>query len=294
MGFRSSVATGLKQIREVLPPDATLLEYFQIGSQFVAAVVTLEDLKLVQLPATRPQITTHLQMLEFQLSKAQLKGSYTRAFESELRATTENRLRALYRELVAPLVPWLKGHHLIVAPHGLLHYFPFQAFLDGSEYLIDRFNVSFAPSASVFAMCQGKPGASGSDSLLLGVSDRKSIWIEREIQSVAAVVPEPRVFLGPQATMETLRTLGSTSRIIHIATHGHFRRDNPAFSSVRLADSYLSLYDLYNLNLPVDLLTLSGCGTGLNGVAAGDELLGLTRGLLYAGAQALLLTLWDV
>jgi CHAT domain-containing protein len=46
--------------------------------------------------------------------------------------------------------------------------------------------------------------------------------------------------------------------------------------------------------LPVELITLSGCGTGLSEIAAGDELLGLTRGLLTAGAQSLLVTLWDV
>jgi CHAT domain-containing protein len=66
------------------------------------------------------------------------------------------------------------------------------------------------------------------------------------------------------------------------------------FSSIRLADSYLSLYDLYRTNLPAELLTLSGCVTGLNLVDEGDELIGLTRGLLYAGAQSLLLSLWDV
>ena len=46
--------------------------------------------------------------------------------------------------------------------------------------------------------------------------------------------------------------------------------------------------------MPAELIALSGCATGLNSVAAGDELLGLVRGLLYAGAQSLLLTLWDV
>jgi CHAT domain-containing protein len=61
-----------------------------------------------------------------------------------------------------------------------------------------------------------------------------------------------------------------------------------------LGDSYLSVYDLYNLRLRVELLTLSGCGTGLNVVAAGDELVGLVRGLLYCGARSVLLTLWDV
>ena len=66
------------------------------------------------------------------------------------------------------------------------------------------------------------------------------------------------------------------------------------FSSIRLGTSYLSLFDLYQLNLPCELITLSGCGTGLNVVVGGDELLGLVRGLLYAGTQGVLVTLWDV
>jgi CHAT domain-containing protein len=66
------------------------------------------------------------------------------------------------------------------------------------------------------------------------------------------------------------------------------------FSGIRLGDAYLNLYDLYQLKLKADLVTLSGCATGMNVVTAGDELLGLIRGLLYAGAQSLLLSLWDV
>jgi hypothetical protein len=80
----------------------------------------------------------------------------------------------------------------------------------------------------------------------------------------------------------------------HIATHGWFRQDSPMFSSISLGDSQLSLFDLYQLDLPAELVTLSGCGTGLNVVVGGDELLGLVRGLLYAGAQGVLVTLWDV
>ena len=66
------------------------------------------------------------------------------------------------------------------------------------------------------------------------------------------------------------------------------------FSGVRLGDGFLYLYELYNLQLNADLLTLSGCATGLNVVADGDELVGLIRGALYAGARSLLLTLWEV
>jgi CHAT domain-containing protein len=111
---------------------------------------------------------------------------------------------------------------------------------------------------------------------------------------VAASLPNSEVFLGPSATAERLRQQGPGSRFIHIATHGHFRRDNPMFSGIKLGDSYLSLYDLYQLKLPAELVTLSGCSTGLSVVAAGDELLGLARGLLHAGAETSMLTLWDV
>src|SRR5208282_649203 len=102
------------------------------------------------------------------------------------------------------------------------------------------------------------------------------------------------LFVGKNATENVLREKGPASRMIHIATHGRFRQDNPMFSAIRLGDSFLSLFDLYQLRLPVELIALSGCSTGLNVVSAGDELIGLARGLLHAGSQSLILSLWDV
>ena len=66
------------------------------------------------------------------------------------------------------------------------------------------------------------------------------------------------------------------------------------FSSIRLGNSQLSLFDFYQLQLNAELVTLSGCGTGMNVVIGGDELIGLVRGLLYAGAQTLMVSLWEV
>lgn len=66
------------------------------------------------------------------------------------------------------------------------------------------------------------------------------------------------------------------------------------FSGIRLGDGYLNLHDLYQIRLKAKLVTLSGCATGMNVVAAGDELLGLQRGFFCAGAASLLLSLWDV
>src|SRR5207244_2873797 len=93
--------------------------------------------------------------------------------------------------------------------------------------------------------------------------------IEEEVRSVASALPNPKLFLGGDATAECLREHGPHSRFVHVATHGLFRQDNPMFSSIRLSDSLLSLFDLYQLRLPAELVTLSGCGTGLNVVVGG-------------------------
>jgi CHAT domain-containing protein len=126
------------------------------------------------------------------------------------------------------------------------------------------------------------------------VPDDRAPFITGEVEAVARLLPQAELRIGAEASIAALRTLGRDARFVHIATHGRFREDNPLFSGIRLGDQYLTLHDLYGLRLPADLITLSGCGTGLNVVAAGDELRGLVRGLLAAGARSLLVSLWDV
>jgi CHAT domain-containing protein len=79
---------------------------------------------------------------------------------------------------------------------------------------------------------------------------------------------------------------------VHLACHGQFRPDNPHFSAVRLADGWLTVRDAYSLDLHCELVTLSACESGMSSVTPGDELLGLARGFLSAGAPALLVSLW--
>jgi CHAT domain-containing protein len=129
---------------------------------------------------------------------------------------------------------------------------------------------------------------------VLGIPDAAAPFVLDEARAVGNAIPGSELFLGENATVGVLQQKGPHSRLIHIATHGYFRQDDPMFSGIRLGDGILSLYDLYQLRLPAELVTLSGCATGLSVVAEGDELLGLVRGLIYAGAQSALLTLWDV
>jgi CHAT domain-containing protein len=207
---------------------------------------------------------------------------------------TQAHLRDLYQELIAPIRSLLVAKHLLIVPHEFLHFVPFQALMDGDEYLVDRFTLSYAPSATVFAKCQAKTFDDQHGTLIMGVPDSAAPFIRQEVEAIAGTMPDANLLIGAEATSSALRTMGPSSRVIHIATHGYFRQDNPLFSGIKLGDSILSLYDLYQYRLPAELITLSGCATGLNVVSGGDELLGLVRGLFAAGAGSLLLSLWDV
>src|SRR5580692_9068277 len=283
----------LEEIRSVLPADTALVEFFCTHGRNIACVVTRDNLHMC--PVTiQSRVQKLLQFLQFQMSKFRLDPQYVVTFNQLLLESTQAHLTSLYQELIAPIRHLLNVRHLVFVQHGLLHYVPFHALHDGESYLIDRFSISYAPSASIYAHCQTKAANTAGHSLIFGVPDERTPAIRTEVNALAQILPDAKLFMGDEATEDVLRTYGPRSKSVHIATHGYFRQDNPMFSSIRLGSSQLSLYDMAHLQLPVELVVLSGCATGLNVVTPGDELMGLVRGLLQAGAQSLVLSLWDV
>ena len=71
-----------------------------------------------------------------------------------------------------------------------------------------------------------------------------------------------------------------------------FGPDNPMYSSLHLADGWVTVRDVTETKIDAELVTLSACETGLSKIHAGDEILGLARGFLSAGAKRLVLSLW--
>jgi len=280
----------LAEMRSALDPEDTLVEYFMTCDRIVAAVLTKDD--LVVLPVTTARrVGQAMRFLQLQLSKFQLGAELLSRVAPRLEVAQAH-LRELHEELVAPL-PIRPGGRLVIVPHDLLHCVPFHAMFDGERYLIDRFPISYVPSATIYTLCHERRAATGG-ALILGVPDARAPLILDEVASVADALPGATVRSGGDASIEVLRALGASSRIIHVATHGYFRKDNPLFSGVRLGDAFLTLHDLYELRLPAQLMTLSGCATGLSVVSGGDELRGLVRGLFAAGVRSALVTLWDV
>jgi CHAT domain-containing protein/Flp pilus assembly protein TadD len=96
----------------------------------------------------------------------------------------------------------------------------------------------------------------------------------------------------------------SQYRFLHFATHGFADPNNPELSGIVLSlvdkqgkpanKGYLQLGDIFNLDFAADLIVLSACETGLGKDVNGEGLVGLTRGLMYAGAERVAVSLWQV
>lgn len=167
----------------------------------------------------------------------------------------------------------------------------------------------------------GQPKSNGSAGPPVATADRQvnraleDIGLERfsrlpssavEAQKIVAVAPqgESNEALDFDANRERAMS-GELSkyRIVHFATHAVISYEHPELSGIVLSlvdrkgqsqDGYLRLHDIYNLNLPADLIVLSACQTGIGKEIKGEGLIALTRGFMYAGAQRVVASLWKV
>jgi CHAT domain-containing protein len=128
----------------------------------------------------------------------------------------------------------------------------------------------------------------------------------REANAIVALAPARQALkaTGFQATRAAASSPGLADyRIVHFATHGVLNTLRPELSGVVLSliyergvkqDGFLRLHDIYGLRLAADLVVLSGCQTALGKEIRGEGLIGLTRGFMYAGARAVVASLWQV
>src|SRR4029450_8145170 len=168
------------------------------------------------------------------------------------------------------------------------------ALFDGKAYLLDRFEISYAPSATVFSLCQKQVSRGLDRALVMSVADPLIPNVAEEARAVASHIPGAEGLAHGVATTDAIREKAPGCGILHLACHGMFRADNPMFSSLRLHDGWLTASDVLRLDLDGTIVTLSACESARNQVLAGDELLGLARGFLGAGASTLVASLWLV
>jgi tetratricopeptide (TPR) repeat protein len=203
---------------------------------------------------------------------------------------------------------------LYIVPHDLLYHLPFHALHDGQRYLLGRCEIVYLPAASLLRAqtcevsetlhcAQGKLSKVSQRALIVGHDcDGRLPAAPVEAQAIydllAATVAQtgvvPRLLLAGDATEARLREHAPDCSLLHLATHGVFRQDNPLFSALRLADGWLTLADVERLPLRQTwLATLSACETGAGDLRGGD-LFGLSQAFLRAGAASLVASLWPV
>jgi len=282
------------EVQAMLQPGEVLVEFYTVGDRFQAFVISCEDFHVVRDITTAAAVRASLKGVTFQLSKFHLQASYIQAHATQLLIAIQHHLHELYRQLIQPIRDKILGRSLLVVPHQLLHYLPFNALYDGDKYLVDHYAISRAQSVSVLKICREKKIQKTEQDLVLAVADEMTPYIDDEVRALRTLLPKGLFFVGKEAREEKLRKYGQTAGKLHIAAHGIFRADNPMFSSIRLGDTWLNLFDIFNLQLGAELTVLSACETGMSAVWEGDELLGLARGFFYAGTPSLIVSLWTV
>jgi len=189
--------------------------------------------------------------------------------------------------LVEPVSGYLTENDLIYfVPYGPFHYLPLHALELEGEPLIKKHPVAYIPSASLIKFCQSKGSGTLESCGSFGVV------FEEEAEKVAQLF-NTEAYLGSLATKDNvLENCGKD--IIHFSCHGYFNNLDPLSSGVMLHDAVLTAKEIFDLRLITELVTLSACQTGINQANPGDELVGLTRAFLYAGAPSVVVSLWSV
>jgi len=300
--LQQASAITVSELRAALEPGETVIEYFIVSDQLSAFVITRDGIEVARAIAPVAAVETELSGLRFQMEKFNLGRVYADQHFEQLNGGATNYLARLHQKLISPIERLLAGKRLIVIPHGAVHYVPFHALLNRRGYLVDQFEISYAPSATVLRLCRLRKSRNGSalkagsprrkDMVALGLAGLDTPSIADEIGTLKQMFPNGVALTGNQATQANLLKAAPGARFLHLASHGYFRRDNPMFSFLKLADSRLNFYSLLDLKLNAELVTLSACHTGVNKVFPGDELHGLMRGFLHAGAPSLVASLW--
>ncbi|MEI6970937.1 MAG: CHAT domain-containing protein [bacterium] len=290
--FVSVPTLDLPTLQKLLDPETRLIVYHVLPDELVAWVVGPETFNVVRTTVKRTEL-------------ANVLGTFRRHLQRFDNISTEEQMLSGW--LVAPVEPLLSGARRVgVIPHRELHQMPFSATRLGDGYIIDKFALFYAPSASVIQYTFARrPDSARSNKVLaignpnLGARNLDLPFAEKEANRVKWSFPDATVVTGSQATESWVAANIGEYGIIHIASHGEYNENLPLLSAVKMSpdssnDGNLTTREIFGLSIKADLIALSACQTGLGKVGSGDDIVGLNRAFVYAGTHEILSSLWRV
>jgi len=282
--------SGLPEIQNLLSDDNAVIDYWIGREKFVIWILSKSGI-------TAKLIEYRSEDMEKQISDCRTMLKYGAA----------DLLKELYNTLIIPIEQEIRSYKsLYIIPHRSLHFLPFQALMDTSgTYMIEKFNISYAPSASVLQQCSLKDQALSNDFLGLALGNLSLGNYSPLPGTVAEIRQIIQLYPGGTAKFENetsetyFKTDAGDHTILHLATHGFLDSRRPMNSYLLLPpddrnDGQLTVSEIFDLNLNSRLVVLSACETGLGMLSTGDEMIGLSRAFIYAGTPAIIVSLWPV
>lgn len=300
-------AVSLSRIQTELLDDRTaLVEYFLGDQRSLVFFVTRRSCRVFSLPPRR-------------IMEKRLRG-YMKLIAQlpEGPVSIHRASERLAEELLFPGIGDQEYENidtLIIVPDGVLHLFPFESLLmpqsDPSTYLIERFRVSYASSASALLVLRrsGYPARHGKMMLAFGNPDygdgdfQSLPYSRKEIAAISKIFPNRQidVFQGKKANKTVLKSLDLTDyRILHFACHGYVDEKFPIRSALVLSprgkddNGLLQFRDIYAMRISAELVVLSACQSGRGRIEYSEGIIGLPHIFFTAGARSVVSSLWTI
>lgn len=213
----------------------------------------------------------------------------------------EGNARQLFLYLIQPVLSSVTSTHLIIVPHEDLNSLPFQVLQNPEtrEFLGERFAISYAPSATVLGTLGNKPNLRNGP--LLAVADPAIHAAKEEVDAIGRLYPgQSKIVTQAPTDKADVKAWVSDYNLVHLSVHGKFNASDPLLSYLQFKEvppdnGRLTAADMFGLPLRKNsLVVLSACETGRVEATRANEVLGLVRSLLYAGAGNLVLSSWEV
>ncbi len=288
----------IQQIMSSLEPGEVMISYFQASDNLYVFAVTQEgiDIQTRDIDFFRQNVSALRNAIKFRIS-----------------ATLDYESTSLYQLLIPELSDEITS--IIFIPDGILSTVPFEALKnpETTEYLVQNYNVSYDYSSQLMLQRRNTTAQLPERSIMLmaPVDFRNGTTRLNPLPSSEEEINDIRFLFGGQnwevhpylrdnATETFVKSGGLTQyRYLHLATHGQVNQSQPELSQIFLhpdenEDGSLYSGDIYNLRINAELVCLSACETGLGKLTKGEGIVGLSRALLYAGAQNLIVSLWQV
>ncbi|HUW92970.1 MAG TPA: CHAT domain-containing tetratricopeptide repeat protein [Bacteroidales bacterium] len=322
--FKNEI-TPLDKVKRVIGKEANLLSYVLTQDKLFNFVVNKHHTEVI---TREVDSLFYRRLIRFKeiLTTLPEKTSVRQPFNEYMDLAYE-----LYKDLLEPAVPYLRGNKIVISPDNILSYLPFETFITSgfssdellyrdAPFALKKYRFSYIYSVTLssetlkrsrrlsndlVAFAPSYEGMEIEDTLLMLYPNLRG-----RISALPYAVGEAQdavkqcggvAFVKGSATEEAYKKNASGYDIIHLAMHTLIDDERPAYSKMVFTraregaeDGLLNTYEVYSIPLDAMMVVLSSCNTGSGILMTGEGILSLARGFLFAGSRSVVMSMWEV